>query len=195
MFKQLTPILIALVIAIVGGIYSADVMTREFAGFGALQYGAWVSHPQTGTQDADPYARASAARTGEIALGSAEGLVFIAAHDDQKQIIDASCDYVIEGKTPAARVWSLRITDKNLLPILTQSGAVSGLHSGNTLRNGQSAFKISISSEIVDGNWIPQIGNGERRFVLTLYDTSVASTTGVSEIKMPTIKAIGCDNE
>ncbi|KPB02268.1 DUF1214 domain-containing protein [Ahrensia marina] len=195
MFKQLIPIVIALAIAVVGGIYSAERITREFAGFGALEYGAWVSHPQTGTPDADPYAKAHAARTGEIALGSAEGLVFIAAHDDGGEAINAACDYIIKGKTPAARAWTLRIADKDLMPIFAQNGVVSSLHSGNTLRNAKGDFEITISKTITDGNWLPQTGSGERRFILSLYDTSVASTTGVSEIKMPAIQKIGCNDE
>lgn len=195
MFKQLFPLLISLVIALGGGIYSADLITREFAGFDALQYGAWVAHPQNGTSDADPFARAHAARTGEIALGSAEGLTFIATQDDQGETILASCNYIIKGKTPAARIWTLRLTDNNMFPILNARDGVSGLHSGNTLRDSKGAFTISVSKVVTPGNWIPQSGNGERQFVLALYDTSVASTTGVSEIKMPAIEKIDCTDE
>lgn len=194
MFRDLIPFLVALAIALVGGIYLTDRVTAEFNGFGELEINGWVAHPNAGTSDADPYARARAARTGRIALGSAEGLVFVAKTDDANREILATCTYAIVGKTPAARAWTLRASDDQYLTIGSPTGGAFGLHSGNVLRDQSGAFKITFSATPSSGNWLQSAGVGNRYLIITLYDTSVASTTGISDYTMPSIDRVRCND-
>ena len=56
-------------------------LTRGTA-FGAITIGAWTAWPKTGTADIDPYARAAIARSGELPIGSGDGVAFFASADD-----------------------------------------------------------------------------------------------------------------
>lgn len=192
MFKSILPIIFALVVALFGGIYSAEYVTGRFEGFGALRYGPWVAFPLAGSTDADPYARARYARTGRIPLGSAEGLAFIAYTDDADDTIRAECSYVIKGKTPPARTWTLRMVDEQLFPVGSPYLGAYALNAGNVLRHDDGGFTITASRTLPPGNWLQSSGTGVRSLVLTLYDTSVASTTGVAAVEMPSITRTRC---
>ena len=54
-------------------------ITRGVA-FGSLTIGAWTAWPKSGSVDIDPYARASIARTGELPLGTGDGVAFYRPH-------------------------------------------------------------------------------------------------------------------
>ncbi len=194
MFREITPLLIALTIALIGGIYLTDRVTAQFDGFGKLEINGWAAHPNAGSSDADPYSRARAARTGRIALGSAEGLVFVARTDGAQRPILATCTYAIVGKTPSARAWTLRASDDQYVSIGSPTGGAFTLHSGNVLRNQAGDFKITFSSTPSPGNWLQSAGVGQRYLIITLYDTSVASTTGISDFTMPSIDRVRCND-
>ena len=85
-------------------------LTRE-AGFGALRIGAWTARPKTGTADIDPYSRASIVRSGELPVGTGDGVAFTALTDDKNKPLDGRCDVVVSGVTPAARFWTLTLYD------------------------------------------------------------------------------------
>jgi hypothetical protein len=193
MFREIIPILITLAIALAGGIFVTDEVTRNFEGFGELKIGDWTAFPNAGSPAADPYARARTARTGRIALGSAEGLAFVATQDSDGQPLVATCNYLISGKTATARAWTLRITDDQLQPIVTGFDEARTAHSGNVLRKSDGSFAIEVSQSPSPGNWVQIAGDGVRYFVLTLYDTSVASTTGISDFTMPAINRVSCN--
>lgn len=194
MFREIIPILISLAIALLGGIFVTDKITRNFEGFGELQIGDWTANPSAGSSNADPYSRARAARTGRIALGSAEGLAFVAKLDSAGQPLLAACRYSIVGKTASARAWTLRVTDDQLSPIASIGDGAHSAHSGNVLRKSDGSFAIEVSPSPSSGNWVQSGGSGNRFFVITLYDTSVASTTGISDFTMPSINRISCDD-
>jgi hypothetical protein len=82
--------------------------TRGVA-FGSLKLGAWTAKPRTGTTDIDPYARASVARSGELPIGSGDGVAFHASADDTGKPLDGRCDVIVDGVTPAARFWTLTL--------------------------------------------------------------------------------------
>ena len=75
----------------------------------AITLGPWQAWPNAGTEDVDPYSRARLARTGEIPLGSGEGLTLLAQTDDAGRALTARCDYRIVGQTPPARLWTLTL--------------------------------------------------------------------------------------
>ena len=79
---------------------------------GTLTIGAWTARPKTGSADIDPYSRASIARSGELPVGTGDGIAFSAATDDRKRPLDGRCDVVVSGVTPPARFWTLTVYDK-----------------------------------------------------------------------------------
>ena len=62
-----------------------------------------------GTVDADPYARATIARTGQLTIALGDGVSFTAQADDNGKLLDGRCDVVLSGVTPAARFWTLTL--------------------------------------------------------------------------------------
>ena len=75
---QLLKMILTVVAGIALGLAATFFTVERGLGFGAVRAGPWTGWPKTGAKDADPYARAVLSRTGELPLGIAEGLTFIA---------------------------------------------------------------------------------------------------------------------
>jgi len=50
-------------------------------------------------------------RSGELPIGTGDGVAFSATTDDRKRPLDGRCDVVVSGVTPAARFWTLTLYD------------------------------------------------------------------------------------
>lgn len=68
--------LLAFLIAAALGLGTTWFTLSRGTAFGAVRIGAWVAYPRTGTRNIDPYARASIARSGELPIGSGDGVSF-----------------------------------------------------------------------------------------------------------------------
>ena len=94
--------LLALVIASAIGLGSTYMTATKGTDLGTLKIGAWTARPKTGTADVDPYSRASIVRSGELPVGTGDGVAFTALTDDKNKPLDGRCDVVVSGVTPAA---------------------------------------------------------------------------------------------
>ena len=103
--------LFALVVAAVIGLGATWLALSKGVAFGAVRIGAWTAWPKNGTREIDPYARASIARTGELPIGSGDGVAFVARVDDHGHVLDGRCDVAVSGTTPPARFWTLTLYD------------------------------------------------------------------------------------
>jgi len=161
-------------------------LTRGTA-FGAITIGAWTAWPKTGTADIDPYARAAVARTGELPLGSGDGVAFFAASDDRGRALDGRCVVTVSGITPPARFWTLAIYDPDgrLIP----NGANRyGFTSQEIARQSDGNFEIVLSARARPGNWLPTGGIDRYVAVLRLYDTPVGvATRSAKDAPMPAV--------
>ena len=54
--------------------------------YGGVTIGAWTAWPKNGTPGIDPYARAIVARSGELPIGSGDGVAFFARTDGTFEI-------------------------------------------------------------------------------------------------------------
>src|SRR5436309_12269789 len=97
--------LLALMLATVVGLGATWMTATRGTDLSTLTIGAWTARPKTGTADVDPYSRASIARSGELPVGTGDGVAFSATTDDRKRPLDRRCDVVGSGVTPAARFW------------------------------------------------------------------------------------------
>lgn len=190
--KTLVTVVYVLGLALSLGAYSAWAVTGQFAGFGALRLGQWTSHPRAGAEDADPYARAWAARAGTLALGRAEGLEFRASHDSDGAPLVGSCRYVVSGQIPTNRLWTLRVVDETGRPLRPRRDVPAHIHSRAALRAPDGVISISISDRIAPANWLNVDHDGPFGLVLTLYDTTIATGTGLPDLTMPVIRNVGC---
>ena len=184
--------LIALVIATGVGLGMTWTTSTRSLSFDALKIGPWTAWPKTGTAEIDPYARASVARSGELPIGSGDGVAFVASHDDKGRPLDGRCDVTVSGVTPAARFWTLTLYD-------TQGNLVSnslqryGFTSQEIVRSADGAFEIRVAARSRAGNWLPTGGLDRYLLMVRLYDTPVGvSTRSQKDAPMPAIATVGC---
>jgi hypothetical protein len=162
------------------------------AAFGALKIGAWTAFPRTGTADADPYARASISRSGQLPTGLGDGVSFTATTDDKGQFLDGRCDVVLSGTTPTARFWTVTLYNADG-QLVANSVNRFGFTSQEIVRNADGTFEIAVTPRADTGNWLPTGGIERYRLMLRLYDTPVGvSTRAGKEVPMPAIRTESC---
>lgn len=194
MFRTILLTALILVIAIGGGASSVwYVLDRQGGGIDALSIGGWTAFPDIGTPDADPYSQARTAREGILTLGRAEGISFIAQQDTSGDRLRQNCSYRIEGSMPPARFWTLYAADEALSALHAQSRRPFALHSYEILRGPENTVSISVGQHPAPGNWLMVRGAGSMLLVLTLYDTSIASSTGIADVELPRVMKAACD--
>jgi hypothetical protein len=184
--------LLALAIATAVGLGLTWTTATRGTDLGTLSIGAWTARPRTGTSDIDPYARASIARSGELPIGTGDGVTFTATTDDKKKPLDGRCDIVVSGVTPAARFWTLSLYDTKgrLVPNTLQR---YGFTSQEVVRNADGAFEIRIAARSRAGNWLPTSALERYVLMLRLYDTPVGVATRTQkDAPMPTIATVSC---
>jgi hypothetical protein len=180
---------VALAVAL--GLWTAFLAVRSPAPIDAITLGAWQAWPNAGTADVDPYSRARLARTGEIPLGSGEGLTLLAQTDDSGAALRSRCEYLVEGQTPPARLWTLAIEDLNgrVSKLGDEFAAIS---SDVLLRDADGGFRIALAPTPKPGNWVPTSGTSQFRVVVRLYDTSARVVTALTTLTMPRLVRERC---
>jgi hypothetical protein len=184
--------LIAFTIAAVIGLGTTWLALTRGTAFGAVAIGAWTAWPKTGTQDIDPYARATIARSGELPVGSGDGVAFFARADDNGRGLDGRCDVVLNGITPQARFWTLTLYDRQGR-LVANSVDRQGFTSQEIVRRSDGTFEIVVSPRARPGNWLPTGGVESYVLVLRLYDSPVGvATRAAREAPMPAISVRSC---
>jgi hypothetical protein len=184
--------LFALVVAAAVGLGATYFALTRGAAFGALTIGSWTAWPKTGTTEADPYARASIARTGRLPIALGDGLTFLAKTDDKGRSLDGRCDVVLSGFTPAARFWTLTLYNRDG-ELVANSISRYDFTSQEIVRRPDGSFEIVISPRASPGNWLPTGGIERYLLALRFYDTAVGVATKEGrEIPMPAIKTRSC---
>lgn len=184
--------LFALAVAAVVGLGTTWLALSHGTAFGAVTIGAWSAWPRTGTRDIDPYARATIARSGELPIGSGDGIAFVARTDDNGRPLDGRCDIVLSGFTPQARFWTVTLYDP-LGRLVANSVARHGFTSQELVRRSDGSFEIVVAPRARSGNWLPTGGVDNYELVLRLYDSSVGvATRAAREIPMPAVSVRSC---
>jgi hypothetical protein len=189
--RLLIDIAIAVVIAAVLGLATAWLAVDRGFLFGGIAVGPWEAWPRAGSPDADPYSIARLARTGEVPLGAGEGLAFTAATDTAGEALSGNCTYIIDGQTPAARLWTLTAYDDggHLMP---NAARRTGFQSREILRRQDGSFVVTVAPDVHAGNWLPVTTAGPFTLVFRLYDTPLTTGGEVSDTDMPRIVREGC---
>jgi hypothetical protein len=184
--------LFAFAVAAVVGLSATYLALTRGAAFGALSIGSWTAWPKTGTQDADPYARATIARTGQLPIALGDGVSFTVQADDDGKLLDGRCDVVLSGITPAARFWTLTLYNLDG-ELVANSVNRYGFTSQEIVRHADGSFEIVVGPRANSGNWLATGGVERYALVLRFYDTAVGvSTKAGREIPMPAINTRSC---
>jgi hypothetical protein len=184
--------LFALAVAAVVGLGATYLALTRGAAFGALSIGSWTAWPKTGTLDAEPYARATIARTGQLPIALGDGVSFTSMADDRGKLLDGRCDVVLSGITPVARFWTLTLYNATG-ELVANSVSRFGFTSQEIVRRADGSFDIAVGPRANPGNWLPTGGVERYALVLRFYDTAVGvSTKAGREVPMPAINTRNC---
>ena len=184
--------LVTLVVATAVGLGSTWMTATRGVNVGTITIGAWTARPRTGTSGIDPYSRASIARSGELPVGTGDGVTFTATTDDTGRALDGRCDVVVKGVTPAARFWTLTLYDPKG-QLVGNSLQRYGFTSQEIVRASDGAFELRIAARSRAGNWLPTGGLDRYTLMLRLYDTPVGvATRSQKDAPMPSIATVGC---
>jgi hypothetical protein len=179
--------LFALAVAALVGLGATWLALTRGTAFGAVTIGAWTSFPKSGTRDVDPYSRAAIARSGELPVGSGDGVAFVARTDDDGRSLDGRCEVRISGTTPQARFWTLTLYDPRGR-LIGNAIDRQGFTSQEIVRNADGSFDIAVAPRTRAGNWLPTNGVESYVLVLRLYDSPVGvATRAAREAPMPSI--------
>ena len=184
--------LLALAVAAAIGLGATWLAITQGTAYGGVTIGAWTAWPKVGTAGIDPYARAMIARSGELPVGSGDGVAFSARTDDAGKPLDGRCDVALAGITPQARYWTITLYDPEgrLVPNSVQR---QGFTSQEIIRRADGTFEITASPRARPGNWLPTGGIERYVLVLRLYDTPIGVTTRTGrDAPMPTITRGEC---
>jgi hypothetical protein len=182
----------ALVIAALIGLGATWLALTQGTAYGGVTIGAWTGWPKNGTPGIDPYARAMVARTGELPIGSGDGVAFYANADDAGQPLDGRCDVLLSGITPQARFWTITLYDPEGR-LVANSAQRHGFTSQEVIRNANGSFDITVAPRARPGNWLPTGGVEKYLLILRLYDTPVGMATRTGrDAPMPAITKRQC---
>jgi hypothetical protein len=184
--------LFAFAIAAAIGLGATWFAVTEGTAYGGVTIGAWTAWPKVGTPGIDPYARAMIARSGELPIGSGDGVAFYARADDARRPLDGRCDVSLNGITPQARYWTVTLYDVEG-QLVANSVQRQGFTSQEIVRRSDGTFEILVGPRARPGNWLPTGGVERYVLALRLYDTPVGMATRTArDAPMPTITQKAC---
>ena len=170
-------------------------MTQSIQPLDAIKLGPWVASPNAGTPDADPYSRARLARTGELPLGSGEGLALVARTDSSGRELQSDCIYRVLGQTPQARLWTLSVEAADGRA-LASGDNITAVGSDGLFRQGDGGLNVVVAPTPQAGIWLASNGAGRFdspiRLVARLYDTPARTVTALTNFVMPAISRERC---
>src|SRR3954454_12916640 len=190
--RLLIGLLFSFAVAAIFGLGLTQFALTRGTAFGAITIGAWTAWPKTGTADIDPYARAAIARSGELPIGSGDGVAFFASTDDVGRPLDGRCTVTLAGTTPAARFWTVTLYDLDgrLVP---NAADRYGFTSQEIARRADGSFDIVLAPRARPGNWLPTGGIDRYVVVLRLYDTPGGGAARTArDAPMPAVTSGAC---
>lgn len=182
---------VMLLVALVLGLGSAVGMLISPPAEFTVENGPWRTTLGAGGSDSGMYMRATVALMGLFALNRSETVYFVAQKDSDGQMLRSRCDYRIEGNELDVRWWSITLYGRTTFLIPNPAGRHS-YNGGNTNREKDGGFRIFVSPEPHEGNWLPS-GDERRLFLLLrLYNPHPDVYEKPAEVVLPRIVKEGC---
>jgi hypothetical protein len=184
--------LLALALATAVGLGSTYMTSTRGTDLGTLTIGAWTARPKSGSSDIDPYSRASIARSGELPIGTGDGIAFLGHHRRQEE---AARRALRRGRQRGDAGGPVLDADA-VRPqghLVANSLQRYGFTSQEIVRGSDGAFEIRVAARSRAGNWLPTGGIERYALMLRLYDTPVGVATRTQrDAPMPSISTVDC---
>jgi hypothetical protein len=185
-------LLATMLCGVVAGLLLTLATVNLGGGPGSATAGPWTGWPRGGASDADPYTRAIIARRGDLPMGLAEGLAFFATADSTGRALSTRCAYVVSGRFPASRAWTLAAYTPDG-KLLSNPSRRYALTSAEAVRAVDGAATVQVAAYPAGGNWLPLGGDGPFVLALRLYETPLAAAAGgLSAADLPAITRREC---
>lgn len=178
-----------LAVALAVGAGTAWHMTEFGSRLSTRTQGPWMQWVTLGRPDADPYARAHAARKGLLPISSSLETSYRAIVDSGGGALNTSCDYVIAMGSLNGAWWSIAAySSKGLL--LPNAAERYAFNTGTVMREVDGRAIIALARDARPGNWIPISGGSQINVVLTVHNT--AEQDAATPRTLPEIQRVGC---
>jgi hypothetical protein len=152
--------------------------------------GAWNAnrHMEMGK---DRLLTARIATAATFALDPSEAVYMVADGDSERRKFDAAYDYVIEGNAAwlNARYWSITLYAPDFFLVPNDEGRFS-FNMMNTTMADDGSFRIVISPQQRDGDWLPSVQEGAFYLLLRLYHPEPVFFEHLDNVPLPVITRV-----
>jgi hypothetical protein len=182
--------LAALVIGTVLGLGATWLSVVRGAMPGGVSDGPWKTNLLIGSSGGDMVTRAAVAVHGLLALNRSETIYYSAYADDAGDRLDGNCTYLVTGRDPPTRWWSITAyaADDYLIPNPAHRYAVS---KNSVTHNAVGEFVTTVSRKHFDRDWIAVAG-APFSLTLRLYNPYPAVAADPAHVALPSIKKVSC---
>ena len=192
LFKLIGVVLFALII----GAGSAWWVILGAVQASGVQNGPWYTSTAIGSAASDPYTRAQIALTGLLALNKSEAIYFTATEDGEGRPLRGSCTYEVTGRNLAARWWSITAYGSDHYLMGNEAERYSYNVASLGLRFAPIAkWRINVSAEEQQSNWLPVKANDFFSLTLRLYNPSQQILGNLEGVGLPEIRRLGCSSD
>ena len=157
---------------------------------GGVTDGPWKTNLLIGSSGGDMATRASVAVHGLLALNRSETIYYSTDHDSDGNVLDGACTYLVAGRDPPARWWSITAyaADDYLIPNPAKRYSVSRT---SVTRNAHGEFVATVSRKPFPKDWIA-LQNGRFNLTLRLYNPAASVAADPAHAALPTVKKVSC---
>ena len=157
---------------------------------GTVRDGAWSTNLSIGSAASGPYTRALIALHGLFAVNRNEAIYYDAERDESGQPLSGACEYVVEGRDPDARWWSLIAYGADDYLIANPTNRYS-VDRASVVRNADGKFRIAVGTRPQQTNWIA-VTSGRFSLTLRLYDPGPAVARAPAKTALPALRRVRC---
>jgi len=169
MVREFLILLGVLLAGAVAGLFSARWAADSAVLAGAVRVGAWRAWPDAGKAGVLPHARLRHYLDGALPPSPGNRLELVADTDDDGRSLNAACAYVVRGKMPPVRFWSLALhSDAEG----ASARAFASVAAEDVLYEPDASLVIGVSRRPAPGNWLRAPKEGKLRLVLHLLGLS-----------------------
>jgi hypothetical protein len=169
-------------------------VTLLFAMHGTMPGGAsdgpWKTNLLIGSNAGNMKTRAAVALHGLFALNRNETIYYTASTDSDGNKLDGRCTYLIAGRDPPTRWWSITAyaADDYLIPNPAHRYSVS---KNSVTHNASGEFVATASPTATSHDWIALAG-GPFTLTLRLYNPAPDVAKDPTHVALPSIKKVSC---